>query len=556
MEAPLQHQVAKEFSRALRRAQKAAANGKPELAVGWCRYAASLAWGENPGFFYCHEMEHLLAEIGRKHLAPTSPTPPSAEPPRRFLHVMSTAFETGGPTRVVSRWIETCAQHAPLELHSILLSMQKEAPLPTWLVDSVKKTGGGVIVLPSGMSWLQAAAELRSRSMEFDAVILHIHPNDPLPNVAFYDQPRPVLFFRHSDHVFNLGLEVARVVADICPVGHEMSAHFCAKEPRKVLLPLPLFNEELTLGHKADARRKLGLPVDAFIVLTIGWPLKFVPMAGYNFAEVVQSLCEANSRIHIVAVGLSESEPFPGLGQSVGGRFMPVGVVEDREILERYYSAADVYLDAYPTSSLTATLDAALHGLPIQRLRNLYQCLLWCDDPALDSVKLGASTQGEFIRTVLEWIEWPEERRSELGSRFRNAVLEDHCGASWKSKWLDPAVGALVLSGDISSDSAANNSKTDEAIFPGLGIAGAESDWPGGMFVAGAIVSTDHLPRPVRISGVFHSIRPALFSKARDGRSRKRLLMLGLLVASLMPSQIRVAMRWIWRAIFARRSSK
>jgi len=117
-------------------------------------------------------------------------------------------------------------------------------------------------------------------------------------------------------------------------------------------------------------------------------------------------------------------------------------------------------------------------------------------------------------------------------------------------------VGALVLSGDISSDSAANNSKTDEAIFPGLGIAGAESDWPGGMFVAGAIVSTDHLPRPVRISGVFHSIRPALFSTARDGRRRKRLLMLGLLVASLMPSQIRAAMRWMWRAIFARRSSK
>ena len=81
----------------------------------------------------------------------------------------------------------------------------------------------------------------------------------------------------------------------------------------------------------------------------------------------------------------------------MGGRFMPVGAVEDREILELYYRAADIYLDAYPTSSLTATLDAARHGLPVQRLRNRYRCLLWCDDPALDSVMPGAATQEEFI---------------------------------------------------------------------------------------------------------------------------------------------------------------
>ena len=148
-----------------------------------------------------------------------------------------------------------------------------------------RKSGGDLIAIPSGLSWLQAAAELRSRSIGFDAVILHIHPNDLLPNLAFFDWAHPVLYFRHSDHLFNPGLDLARVIADIRPVGRAMSVHFCAKAPRKVMLPLPLLDEALTSCDKADARRKLGLPVDALVILTIGWPHKFIPIDGYNFSE-------------------------------------------------------------------------------------------------------------------------------------------------------------------------------------------------------------------------------------------------------------------------------
>jgi len=116
MEASLRRRVAEEFSRALRRAKKVAAR-QPELAVDWCRYAASLAWTVNPGFFYCHEIEQLLAEIGRTHLGSAPSQVPSMDPPRHFLHVMSAAHEKGGHTRVVSRWINICAQCAPSEHH-------------------------------------------------------------------------------------------------------------------------------------------------------------------------------------------------------------------------------------------------------------------------------------------------------------------------------------------------------------------------------------------------------------------------------------------------------
>lgn len=551
--ASLQRQGASEFSRACRRARKAAARGKPELAVEWCRYAALLAWSANPGFYYSHDVEQILAEIGRKYLPSVPVAAPSAGPPLRFLHVMSTAYERGGHTRLVSRWIETCAEHTPSEQHSVLISMQTDDPLPAWLGQSARKTGGEIIELPPGLSWLQAAAEIRSRSLEFDAVILHIHPNDPLPNLAFFDQPRPVLFFKHADHVFSLGFDVSRVIADVRPVGQAMSVNFCAPAPRKVLLPLPLFDEGPTSYDKVDARRKLGLPEDALIVLTIGEPYKFMPLHEYNFSTVVQSLCAGNPRVLIIAIGLSESEPFPGLGRLVGGRFRPVGVVKDREILELYYRATDVYLDGIPCTSMTAVLDAAMHSLPIQRLYNPHSCLMWCDDPALDSVERGASTLDEVIAVVLDWLEWPEEKRLELGGRFRKAVVKDHCGASWKSTWLDPAVNALRSPGEDPLQLGQDFAQKKELGFPGLGVTGPAGQWHYGMFIAGIIGSAEYIPRPIRISAVFQSIRPVLFNSPSDGRMGKRLTIFKGLVSSCVPDQLRTVVRNMRDAIFMKR---
>ena len=546
----LQHQAAKEFFRALNRATKAAASGKSELAVDWCHYAGTATWLVNPGFFYCHQMEQLLAEIGRRHLRSAPGPSPSVNPPRRFLHLMTGAYERGGHTRVVSRWIETCAQHAPSEHHSILISTQKNDPLPAWLGRSAQKTGGELIVFSPEMSWLQKAAEIRLRSFEFDVVILHIHPNDPLPNIAFYDRPKPILFFRHADHLFNLGVDVAQVVADFRLVGREMSLHFCSPTPRKVMLPLPIFDEGYVSGGKAAARQELGLPADAPIALTIGESDKFIPMHGYSYSAVVQSLCAENPRLIVVAVGPSESEPFPGLGQLVGGRFKAVGAVNDRDLLELYYRAADVYMDAYPFGSSTAVLDAARHGLPVQRLCVPDRCLMWSDDPALDSVLRADTNQDAYIARVLEWLDWPEERRSELGGRFRDAVLRDHVGASWKSNWLDPAIKALGASVEEGLNAERDDDNNRESDFPGLGKLTVQADWFDGMLIAGVILSVVDISRAIRISAVLHSIRPLVFNTTGDGTIRMRVLMFRALISSCLPMRIRMPIRRLRHAIF------
>ena len=541
----LQRRSAKEFSRALDRAKQAAASGRPELAVGWCHYAASAAWFVNPGFVYCQEMEQLLAEIGRKVLKPAPALRPSAEAPRRFLHVVSTAAQKGGDTRALACWIENCAQHAPLEHHSILISMQGNEPLPAWLRDTTEGAGGEFVQFPPGMPWLQMATEIRSRAWEFDVVVLHTHPNDPLPNLAFHDQPMPVLYFDNGDQQFILGMDVAQVVTEGLEL--DFALRYRSPRPKKLLLPLPLLDEEQALCSQAEAREKLGLPADALIALTIGEAYKFESIYGFSFAPLVQSLCAENSRLLVVAVGISKSEPFPELSEQTGGRFMPVGRVTERGILELYYRAADVYLDSYPTGSLTAAIDAGRHGLPVQRLAIPNQTFLLSNDPALDSVMRGVPTPEEFVAGVLEWLNWPEEKRLELGGRFRAAVLRDHCGASWKLNWLDPAVKALQA--PIDEPSASSRQRTDGDENPLLKLAGGEysAGWPTGMLVAWSALYGP-LPLRIRLSGVLRSIKPLLFDADRN--FRKRLLMFTWLMAKCLPRPIHSSARAIYHRAF------
>lgn len=517
------------------------------MAVGWCHYAASAAWFVNPGFVYSEKMEQLLAELGEKFLRPAAARGPSTEAPRRFLHLVSTAAQKGGDARALSCWIENCAIHAPLEHHSVLISMQGTEPLPVWLRNSVEGSGGEFIEFPEGMSWLQKAAEIRSRALEFDAVVLHTHPNDPLPNLAFHDRPMPVLYFDNGDRQFLLGMDVAQVATECLEL--DFAVRYRSPRPKKMLLPLPLLDDEQALCSKAEARMKLGLPTDALIALTIGGANKFESIMGFDFAPLVRSLCAGNSRLLMVAIGISKSESFPELSEQTAGRFMPVGRVEKRAVLELYYRAADVYLDSYPTGSLTAAIDAGRHGLPVQRLAIPNQTFLLSNDPALDSVTLGVPTQEEFVAGVLEWLEWPEEKRLELGGRFRAAVLRDHCGASWKMTWLDPAVRALQAPTD--EPSATSLRRTDGEENPLLNLAGGEysAGWPTGMLVAWSALYGP-LPLRIRLAGVLRSIKPLLFDADRN--FRKRLLMFAWLVVKCLPRPIHSGMRAIYRGAFTK----
>jgi hypothetical protein len=387
--------------------------------------------------------------------------------------------------------------------------------------------------------------------LEFDVIALHTHPNDPLPNLAFYDQPGSIIFFNYGDHQFTVSMDVARVVADLRLTGQDLTFSRRASGPRKCLVPLPLIDDKPFHPDKAGARRKLGLPIDAPIALTLGEWFKYQPALGYNFPEALSSICKEDPRVIVVAIGISELEVPPILNRLPRERFRPVGFVHDPEILDLYYSAADIYLDCFPCGSGTSFLDAARHALPVQRLSNPYVPILQSDDLALDSVLSRASNQSEYVAGVLEWLRWPESKRTELGGRFRAAVLREHCGISWKKKWLNPALNALDFTGPSAAQLKNEVAEGEQDHYLGLALVCIDA-CPASMRVAATILEDPEIDWRIRISGLWHSIKPWLFDTAHDGMARERFVIFRNLVKTVLPKPIVIVVAKLLHPILKR----
>ena len=95
-----------------------------------------------------------------------------------------------------------------------------------------------------------------------------------------------------------------------------------------------------------------------------------------------------------------------------------------------------------------------------------------------------------------------------------------------------------------------DHSNSLEPCFPGLGKLTVQADWFDGMLIAGVILSGGDIPSSIRISGVFHSIRPLLFKTTGAGTVRTRLSIFKILVKSCVPDQIKTIVRIMWRALF------
>jgi hypothetical protein len=94
------------------------------------------------------------------------------------------------------------------------------------------------------------------------------------------------------------------------------------------------------------------------------------------------------------------------------------------------------------------------------------------------------------------------------------------------------------------------NAQGKDFSFIGLERASWAEDWPASMFVAGAVLGTAHVPRPVWISSVLRSIKPLFLDTAGVGMVKKRLLIFGRLVAPLLSDRLSAALQERFPAAF------
>jgi regulator of replication initiation timing len=387
------------------------------------RVAAEWSWFNHPGVFSSRVLEEAIGAAGR-HLLDTSPDtqPPTPGARRRILHVLTQALPIGGHTRLAERWMrfDTGSDHA------LALTEQGDLPVPDALAGAA---GLGV----HRFDTLAPADRVRSLSallLGFDLVVLHIHPYDAAAVAACSaSQGPPVAFVNHADHVFWLGVGVSDLIVNIRPSGAALSVgRRGMAAARSVVLPLPL-DQVARTRQRPEAKRELGLPLDAVLMLTMASSTKYAAIGEPTFVGLARQTLMRESATVLMGVGPDLETPgWKELAEDFPGRVIASGATADTALI---LQAADLYLDSLPFASLTSLLEASLYGVPVVCFRGHGLGAMAADDavvelPSFDTSESWLSAVSALVRDARE--------RERLGAELALRVGAGHFAGPWRAR--------------------------------------------------------------------------------------------------------------------------
>jgi hypothetical protein len=437
------------FAWCLGRAQLCLDQSNANEALEWCSAAAGSASGIGFfGFLASSELEDLIREAARGLAIP--PSRPRPETPNRLLHVFTEAYATLGHTNLCRRWIELDSLHGR---HDVILLSQCD-PGPENLRSLVEGRGGSLKRLDPSLALLERAALLRQAAFDTaDIVVLHAHMHDVIPAAAFSAPGGPpVVYVNHADHAFWTGRSVADAVFDIRDSGHAWTESY-RRVSRGRIVPIPLTDAsqgaaQRTPAGQLEARKQLGLPEAATILLTVGNAFKYEPMGGLDFTDVARRILQEHPQARLVAVGPGRRGQWKQAALATKGRLMPMGVHHD---LASFHRAADIYLEGFPSGSLTACLEAGLAGLPCVRAPELVPLPCASDGVAFDAVPRPTGIEDYIARARI--LIQDRAGREEQGASLRRRIVGNHCGPGWERQ-LGAACKAVPNSHSVYLDPA------------------------------------------------------------------------------------------------------
>ena len=427
------------FAWCVRQARRRRDRSALDAALRWLEVAGLRAANHPFGALTSPRLEAELLMIAGQLPLPTSPKAGEPAPSgarttsgrSRWLHVLTEVYDIGGHTAMAARWCALDRERA----HSAVLLSQR-GPVPAFFRAAVEKSGGRLRQFDLAVPLLERAAQLRALAWaEADVVVLHTHPWDVGPAVAFgVAGGPPVLLLNHADHEFWAGGAAVDLVLDLRRAGQEWTQRHRGI-PRTTLLPILVpdpewapADREHAAQRRAAAKAQLGLPANSLVLLTVAHGAKYNALLGrgLDFLEAAHAILKAHPRAWLLAVGPHSDARWAALGQATGGRVRAEGPQRD---LRRYHAATDVYLESFPFGSATALLEAAIHEIPCVRTPRSQLPPLGTGGPGIE-VLAQPEDAATYAREALALLE-SETARHDLGRALAAAVEACHGTAGW-----------------------------------------------------------------------------------------------------------------------------
>ena len=400
-------------------------------ALSKISFLSSFAWLAHPGYFADVRLERLCYGIGKDIWQKKRLYNPTQRVPgkRQILHVASETYATGGHTRLMFNIIRNDID----SIHSLLLTQQQVADVPSWLSEQVVLSGGNVSSVCEHASEKQVALVQRAiTSTDVDALFYHTHPDDAVAVAALAAAPRPAaLVINHADHVFWLGSALADVTVCYRTWSLQFSEQYRASQ-RVALLPTPIgglnLEEQAVLSEqKHAAKKKLGIQDDEILILTVASSGKFIPTGKYNYFRTVNKLLADNPKVLLKIAGVSHEDNLEKLQYTDSKQIELLGVISEPRL---YYEAADIYLDSMPFSSFTSLFEAMYFGCyPVLQFSPV-DTLTIQNEPSLKGIVFHTNDEEEQLATIQYAID-NINYRQEVAAVCARRIEDNYMGIGW-----------------------------------------------------------------------------------------------------------------------------
>ncbi|MDP2829318.1 MAG: hypothetical protein Q8O37_12015 [Sulfuricellaceae bacterium] len=411
------------------RALRAYAKGEPVQTV--CELiedSAHFTFRNHIGMFCDGRLENIAYRIGQdleeRGAEQLFDGLPRSCPDGATLHVVSNVFLAGGHSRMLAKWINR--DHLG---PAALVFTRPQQDLPGFFRAILAERNVPVFLLGNYPNWSDRALALRAIAATSRRVILHTHPDDVIPVLAFAGNAKqvPIAIFNHAHYWFCLGSTIASLYINTREYFRNMSERYRYARASYVLRNAGSELDIYSAGpvDKLSAKRALGYPDGQTILLTMGSAFYYAPAGQYDFFRTAQVILQQHDAARLVFVGISGDETFIPASMRNHPRVDFLGCIENPA---RHFLAADIFLESFPRPSLGATVQAAALGeaFPVVAYgvgENVNQI----DRSDLFPGSRRAINESDYLRMLGELIVKPDETRK-LARLIRMHLIEIDAG--------------------------------------------------------------------------------------------------------------------------------
>jgi hypothetical protein len=338
------------------------------------------------------------------------------------LHVVTRVFPTGGHSRVLAKWIsrDTATRH-------IVVFTQPQPTLPEFFERGVTDNQFRLVHIGQHKDIVEKSIALRLLAQRADRVILHTHPHDVVPVVAFAKAEGlpPIALFNHAHFSYCLGSTVADIHINVLPYYRQISMqHRFARDT--ALLPT-IVGGLTTLRNlpvdKAKAKKALGLDADRVVLLAIAADRYFRPAFGYDFFRTTKRILDRLGQVSLVFVGVRDNCRYAPKSMKQDARVRFLGPLGDPT---NVCQAADICLESFPVPSLGAvSLSVAVgEAFPVLAYE-VGENILRVDRTARFQGAVRTRTEDEYVDYVVGLAESLDQTRAAAGRIRQDLIAMD-----------------------------------------------------------------------------------------------------------------------------------